>query len=102
MKREWEKQLPPSDNPKNLAKRVALISAMERDEWAFREQEIQDIQDLRLHLLELMLNELHEKSKCRSEARIKLFCDMKQAEKEEKLMKLKKNASRGIRMFEQN
>lgn len=38
MKREWEKNLPPCDNTENIAKRKALISAMERDEYAFREQ----------------------------------------------------------------
>jgi predicted Holliday junction resolvase-like endonuclease len=58
-------------------------------------QEIQDIQDLRLKLLENMLNELHEKSKNRNEAKLKMFAEMKYAEKEQKLKKLRDKTQRG-------
>lgn len=37
MKREWEKNLPSCDTAESIAKRTALIAAMERDEYCFRE-----------------------------------------------------------------
>lgn len=38
MKRAWEKALPPITDEASLEKRRRLIAAIERDEWAFREQ----------------------------------------------------------------
>lgn len=38
MKRQWEKHLPPITTKDSLEKRRKIIEAMERDEWAFREQ----------------------------------------------------------------
>lgn len=60
-------------------------------------QEIQDIHDLRMELLERMLQELHSKTKTRAELKIKIFCQRKQREKEEKLIKLKKDHERELR-----
>lgn len=36
-KRAWEEVLPPMDTPANIKTRSALITALEADEWAFRE-----------------------------------------------------------------
>lgn len=38
MKRAWEKSLPPVTDAASLEQRRVLIEAIERDEWAFREQ----------------------------------------------------------------
>ncbi|KAK5637774.1 hypothetical protein RI129_000045 [Pyrocoelia pectoralis] len=100
MKRAWENSLPPVTDEASLEKRRALTEAMERDEWAFREQEIQDIQDLRLQLLVEMLNELHTKSHVRTEMKLKSFCKTKLAEKDEKLKTLRRNADREMRKLE--
>lgn len=40
MKRQWERALPPAADAKSLTKRRNIIDAMEREEWAFREQVI--------------------------------------------------------------
>ncbi|XP_044258673.1 cilia- and flagella-associated protein 91-like isoform X2 [Tribolium madens] len=99
MKRAWEERCEVR-TAEDLEKRRTIIAAMERDEWAFREQEIQDIQDLRLKLLEKMLNELHEKSKNRSEAKLRMFAEMKYAEKEQKLKKLRDKTKRELRKLD--
>lgn len=44
-----------------------------------------------------MLEELHEKTKTRADMKIKMFCERKQKEKEEKLVKLRRNHERGMR-----
>lgn len=44
-----------------------------------------------------MLQELHDKTKTRAEMKIKMFCEKKQKEKEEKLTKLRKEHERGVR-----
>lgn len=49
-----------------------------------------------MELLEQMLEELHDKTKCRTEAKMKMFCEMKQKEKEEKLAKLRRDKERGV------
>ncbi|XP_070516123.1 cilia- and flagella-associated protein 91 [Cardiocondyla obscurior] len=51
MKRAWESILPPMDTPANIKMRNSIITALENDEWAFRESEIQFIMDLRLDLM---------------------------------------------------
>lgn len=38
MKRKWEQAMPPVTGPETLNKRRAIVEAIERDEWAFREQ----------------------------------------------------------------
>lgn len=40
MKRKWEQALPPVTGPESLNKRRMIVEAVERDEWAFREQVI--------------------------------------------------------------
>ncbi|XP_063920812.1 cilia- and flagella-associated protein 91-like [Zophobas morio] len=99
MKRAWEERCEVRTE-EEMEKRIDVIAAMERDEWAFREQEIQDIQDLRLKLLENMLNELHEKSNTRSESKLKVFAEMKYAERDQKLKKLRDKTRREIRKLD--
>ncbi|RZC37666.1 MAATS1-like, partial [Asbolus verrucosus] len=99
IKRAWEERCEVR-NPEDLERRKCIIAAMERDEWAFREQEIQDIQDLRLKLLENMLNELHEKSKSRSEAKLEMLAKKKHAEKKRKLQKLCDKTKRELRKLD--
>lgn len=48
-----------------------------------------------MELLEKMLIELLENTRYRSQMKMRLFCKMKLAEKEEKLAKLKRSSTRG-------
>ncbi|XP_011867141.1 PREDICTED: protein MAATS1-like [Vollenhovia emeryi] len=55
MRRAWEAVLPPMDTPGNIKMRNSIITALDVDEWAFRESEIQFIMDLRLNLMRDLL-----------------------------------------------
>ncbi|XP_044747701.1 cilia- and flagella-associated protein 91-like isoform X2 [Coccinella septempunctata] len=100
MKRAWEKYLPPPTDEATLAKRRDIIEAMERDEWAFREQEIHEIQELRMKLLEEMLTELHRKTKERNELKLRNIAEIKKTETDAKIQKLRKNTERELRKLE--
>ncbi|XP_017771100.1 PREDICTED: protein MAATS1-like [Nicrophorus vespilloides] len=102
MKRAWEKSMGPITDQKGFNARKGIIEEIERNQWLFREQEIQDIQNLRMELLEQMLNEIQQKSKCRNEKKMRMFCDTKLKEKQEKLSKLHKNCNREKRRLEFN
>ncbi|XP_012251264.2 cilia- and flagella-associated protein 91-like [Athalia rosae] len=52
MKRAWEAILPPMNCEANIKKRTAIIEALEINDWAFRESEIQFIMDMRMQLME--------------------------------------------------
>ncbi|XP_004633388.1 cilia- and flagella-associated protein 91 [Octodon degus] len=54
-KRAWEATLPPLNDISQLEKRRKMMNAMERKEWAFREQEIEKLQELRLEVLKELL-----------------------------------------------
>lgn len=41
-KRAWEAQLPPLNDPTQWDKRLRMMTEMERNEWLFREREIQE------------------------------------------------------------
>ncbi|XP_039311922.1 cilia- and flagella-associated protein 91 isoform X2 [Solenopsis invicta] len=55
MKKAWEAILPPMDTPANIKMRNSIITALDIEEWAFRESEIQFIMDLRLDLMRDLL-----------------------------------------------
>ncbi|XP_057661808.1 cilia- and flagella-associated protein 91-like isoform X1 [Diorhabda carinulata] len=101
MKAAWEKEIKPDiRNENSLIQFRNYMTALELDEWAFREQEINEVQELRLQLLENMLNELHEVSKNRTEMRMKNYIAKKEAEKEEQIQKIRKQTARELRKLE--
>ncbi|KAF5297367.1 hypothetical protein FQR65_LT01297 [Abscondita terminalis] len=99
-KKTWSKSLPLLTDAKSVDKRNRLLEAMARDEWAFREKEIDELNELRIQLLVEMINEVHAKSKIRSEEKIKSLCKAKMVEKEHKLKSLRKYADRELRKLE--
>ncbi|GAB0177609.1 cilia- and flagella-associated protein 91 [Grus japonensis] len=54
-KRAWEATLPEMDSASQIAKRRKMMDDMERKEWAFREQEIEKLQAVRLEVLKKLL-----------------------------------------------
>ncbi|XP_010628323.1 cilia- and flagella-associated protein 91 isoform X2 [Fukomys damarensis] len=54
-KRAWEATLPPLSDGSQFEKRRKMMDAMERKEWAFREQEIEKLQEIRLEVLKELL-----------------------------------------------
>ncbi|KAG5322446.1 CFA91 protein, partial [Pseudoatta argentina] len=61
IKRAWETILPPIDTPANIKMRNSIIMALEIDELAFRESEIQFIMNLRLDLMRNLLQSRESK-----------------------------------------
>ncbi|XP_049733282.1 cilia- and flagella-associated protein 91 isoform X1 [Elephas maximus indicus] len=59
-KRTWEATLPLLTDTTQYEKRRRMMNAMERKEWAFREQEIQKLQDIRLEVLKQLLKKREE------------------------------------------
>ncbi|XP_026580661.1 cilia- and flagella-associated protein 91-like, partial [Pseudonaja textilis] len=60
-KRAWEATLPPLNDAAHIAKRRKMMEEMERKEWAFREEEIEELQEVRLNLLKALLMKREEK-----------------------------------------
>ncbi|XP_055481120.1 cilia- and flagella-associated protein 91 [Psammomys obesus] len=54
-KRAWEATLPPLSDSLQTEKRRKMMNAMEQKEWAFREGEIEKLQDMRLEVLKQLL-----------------------------------------------
>ncbi|XP_066141670.1 cilia- and flagella-associated protein 91-like isoform X2 [Euwallacea fornicatus] len=101
MKRSWENVVKPDMNDEHSLQRFrSYIGALERDEWTFRENEIQEIQQLRLHLLEKMLEEIHETSHNRAREKLKRIVMAKEAQKLPKLARIRKDAARELRKLE--
>lgn len=101
MKASWEKVMKPNINDSHsLELYLNYLEVMERDEWAFREQEIQEIQDLRLHLLEKMIKEIMENSKHRTKTKMQSCIARVEAEKKEKLEKIRKQTARELRKLD--
>lgn len=101
MKSAWEKETEPDiKDEKSLLRFRDYLEALERDEWAFREQEINEIQELRLHILENMLNEIHKKSKIRTKLKMQNFIEKKESEKELLLEKIRNKGMRELRKLE--
>ncbi|XP_060519760.1 cilia- and flagella-associated protein 91-like [Cylas formicarius] len=98
MKRAWENVIKPNINDEaSLMKFRDYVEALERDEWVFREAEIQEIQELRLGLLEQMLGEIHEKAADRTERKLNNFMRIQLKRKQEQLEKVRKKAARELR-----
>ncbi|XP_006884379.1 PREDICTED: protein MAATS1 [Elephantulus edwardii] len=62
-KRIWEATLPALSDTAEFEKRRRMMSEMEKKEWAFREQEIQKLQDIRLEVLKELLKKREENQK---------------------------------------
>ncbi|CAH0546376.1 unnamed protein product [Brassicogethes aeneus] len=98
MKRAWEKAIKPNvADEQSMNQLKEYLEALELDEWAFREKEIQEIQDMRMELLQKMLEEVHENSKKRSQSKLNSIIERTIAEKNRKLEKLRNGAKRDLR-----
>lgn len=58
-KREFEASLPPTTDPASLKKRFMMIEENEAKEWAFRQQQLKDIQEKRLNMI---IKEVHARN----------------------------------------
>ncbi|XP_043085528.1 cilia- and flagella-associated protein 91 [Puntigrus tetrazona] len=89
MKRAWEAALPPLNDLSQLDKRRRMMEEMERKEWAFREKEIEKLQEARLTLLVQLLRQREEKQEEVKMDRLDVSFSQHQLEKEARVKKIR-------------
>ncbi|OXB83379.1 UNVERIFIED_CONTAM: hypothetical protein H355_001816 [Colinus virginianus] len=97
-KRAWEAALPAMDCDSNIAKRRKMMDEMERKEWAFREQEIEKLQEIQLEVFKKLLQRREEKQNELDGKRLDDHWQIHQKAKEEKIKKIQHDFA--LSMFE--
>ncbi|XP_062862513.1 cilia- and flagella-associated protein 91 isoform X2 [Trichomycterus rosablanca] len=90
-KRAWEATLPPPNDLAQLDRRRRMMDEMERNEWAFREQEIEKLQEARLTLLTQLLQQRDAQQDEATVNRLDERFSQLQKQKEERLQKIRNN-----------
>lgn len=99
-KRAFEATLPPLDDISQLDKRRRMMEEMEAKEWAFREGEIQKLQEARLAVLTDLLKQRDETQKEVTSERLNRIYSKHQKDKETKLQKIHNDYLRSLRKLE--
>uniref|UniRef100_A0A8C3P1R9 Cilia- and flagella-associated protein 91 n=1 Tax=Cyanoderma ruficeps TaxID=181631 RepID=A0A8C3P1R9_9PASS len=95
-KRAWEAALPPMDSPSNVAKRLKMMEAMERKEWADREEEINQLQKARMEVFKKLLQRREENQNKLDAVRLKNQWQNHQKAKEQKMRKIQHDLLRKL------
>ncbi|XP_014812595.1 PREDICTED: protein MAATS1 isoform X2 [Calidris pugnax] len=96
-KRAWEATLPAMDDTSQIAKRRKMMDDMERKEWAFREQEIEKLQEVRLEVLKKLLWRRVENQNELDAKRLDDHWQNHQKAKEEKIKKIQHDCALMLR-----
>ncbi|XP_060092322.1 cilia- and flagella-associated protein 91 [Heteronotia binoei] len=96
-KRAWEATLPPLSDAAHIAKRRRMMEDMERKEWAFREEEIEELQEVRLVLLKALLKNREERHNEMDVSRLDNRWFYLTRQKEEKVRKILHEHTKAIR-----
>jgi len=96
-KRAWEATLPPLHDLENLDTRRKMMDEQERKEWAFREKEIEKLQDARLEVLKKILQQREEKNNDLNTKRLDKVWSKKQQAKERRFDKIRAEHIKMIR-----
>ncbi|XP_054858661.1 cilia- and flagella-associated protein 91 isoform X2 [Eublepharis macularius] len=96
-KRAWEATLPPLNDALHVAKRRRMMEEMERNEWAFREEEIEELQEVRLELLKALLRKREENRNELDVSRLDHHWFNLMQEKEAKVRKIRHEHTKAIR-----
>merc|ERR1712141_660103 len=96
-KRAWEATLPALNDVENLEKRRAMMDEQERKDWAFREKEIEELQEARLEVLIKILQHREDTHTDLNNKRLDHIWAKKQAEKDRKFEKIKLEHIKTIR-----
>ncbi|NWH74972.1 CFA91 protein, partial [Piaya cayana] len=87
-KRAWEATLPDINDTSQIKKRRKMMEAMERKEWAFREQEIEKLQEVQLKVLMKLLQRWQKNQNELDTKRLDDHWQNYQKTKEEKFKKI--------------
>ncbi|XP_063070016.1 cilia- and flagella-associated protein 91 [Engraulis encrasicolus] len=90
-KRAWEANLPPLNDASQLDKRKRMMEEMERKEWAFRESEIEKLQEARLVVLVNLLRQREEHQQKGTVKRLDQKYSQQQKSKEHTLNRIRSN-----------
>ncbi|CAN8195174.1 unnamed protein product [Coccothraustes coccothraustes] len=96
-KRAWEAALPPMDSPSNIAKRLKMMEAMERKEWAYREEEIDKLQKVQMEVFKKVLQRREENRNELNAMRLNNHWQNHQKAKEEKMRKIQHDCALMLR-----
>ncbi|XP_049680191.1 cilia- and flagella-associated protein 91 [Accipiter gentilis] len=96
-KRAWEATLPTMDNASQIMKRRKMMDDMERKEWAFREQEIEKLQEVRLEVLKKLLQRREKNQNELDAKRLDDHWQNHQKAKEEKIKKIQHDCALMLR-----
>ncbi|XP_005875404.1 PREDICTED: protein MAATS1 [Myotis brandtii] len=96
-KRAWEATLPPLTDTTHFEKRRKMMNEMERKEWAFREQEIEKLQEIRLEILKELLRKRLKNSNEMTMKHLNAQWSNLQEAKEAKLAKIRRTHVSAIR-----
>uniref|UniRef100_A0A8C8S965 Cilia- and flagella-associated protein 91 n=1 Tax=Pelusios castaneus TaxID=367368 RepID=A0A8C8S965_9SAUR len=96
-KRAWEATLPPLSDLSQVEKRRKMMDDMERKEWAFREQEIEKLQEVRLEVLKKLLRRREEDQNEVDVNRLDTHWFNRQRDKEERVRKIKHEHTKVMR-----
>ncbi|XP_053185008.1 cilia- and flagella-associated protein 91 [Scomber japonicus] len=99
-KQAWEATLPPLDDLSQLDKRRRMMEEMEAKEWAFREGEIQKLQEARLAVLTDLLRQRDGTQKEVTNERLNQIYSRYRKDKETKLHKIRNDYTRSLRKLE--
>ncbi|XP_029876852.1 cilia- and flagella-associated protein 91 isoform X4 [Aquila chrysaetos chrysaetos] len=96
-KRAWEATLPTMDSTSQITKRRKMMDDMERKEWAFREQEIEKLQEVRLEVLKKLLQRREKNQNELDAKRLDDHWQNHQKAKEEKIKKIQHDCALMLR-----
>ncbi|XP_028046229.1 cilia- and flagella-associated protein 91 isoform X1 [Monomorium pharaonis] len=97
IKRAWEAILPPMDTPENIKIRNSIIMALDIEEWAFRESEIQFIMDLRLDLMRNLLQNRESEYEKKMQGRFNRLENKLGKYRDNRIMTIRHNLKRDLR-----
>ncbi|XP_075212832.1 cilia- and flagella-associated protein 91-like [Lycorma delicatula] len=99
--RAWNKLIPNVDTPEIEEKKYKCLSDIERNEWMFREQEIQMIHSLRIEIAQDLISKTKKLHKKRRQDRIDRVTAAKEAEVEQKIKYVREKKERELRKLYQ-
>ncbi|XP_061092389.1 cilia- and flagella-associated protein 91 [Conger conger] len=97
LKRAWEATLPPLNDLAQLSRRRRMMDEMERKEWAFREGEIQKLQEKRLALLTQVITQREERQQQLLVKHLDSHFARRQHQKEAKIKRIRQDYILSIR-----
>ncbi|XP_067029644.1 cilia- and flagella-associated protein 91-like [Acropora muricata] len=100
-KRAWESTLPALNDMENLELRKRMMDEQERREWAFREQEIEKLQEARLEVLKRILEQREEDHAELNAKRLDRLWSKKQQEKERKFNRIQTEHIKTVRKLKE-